>query len=77
MEGLRMKEKLILKNDRVSDPYLDRRSGDDKREVYDSNYFGNGGIERRKGKDRRQKGERRDGYVRVSKWSSVSPDGIA
>ena len=77
VEGLRMKERLILKNDRVSDPYLDRRSGDDKREVYDSSYFGSGGIERRKGKDRRQQGERRDGYVRVSKWSSVSPDGKA
>ena len=72
-----MKEKLILKNDRVSDPYLDRRSGDDKREVYDSIYFESGGIERRKGEDRRQQGERRDGYVRVSKWSSVSPDGKA
>ena len=66
-----MKEKLNLKNARLTDPYLDRRSGEDRRQVYDSDYFLNGGMDRRKGKDRRQKGERRDGYIRVSKCSSV------
>ena len=66
-----MKEKLNLKNARLTDPYLDRRSGEDRRQVYDSDYFLNGGVDRRKGKYRRQKGERRDGYIRVSKWSSV------
>jgi hypothetical protein len=66
-----IKEKLKSKNARLTDPYLDRRSGEDRRQVYDSDYFVNGGIERRTGKDRRQKGERRDGYIRVSKWSSV------
>ena len=59
------------KNARVTDPYLDRRSGDDRRQVYDSDYFLNGGVDRRSGKDRRQQGERRDGYIRVTKWSSV------
>jgi hypothetical protein len=48
-----MQEKLKLKNNRVTDPYLDRRSGDDRREAYDSDYFLNGGVERRTGKDRR------------------------
>jgi hypothetical protein len=72
-----MKEKFIFKNTRISDPYLDRRSGDNRREAYDSDYFESWGIERRKGKDRRQQGERRDGYVRVSKWSSVSSNGKA
>ena len=66
-----VKEKLKSKNARYTDPYLDRRSGEDRRQVYDSDYFINGGIERRTGKDRRQQGERRDGYIRVSKWSSV------
>ncbi len=69
-----MKEKLKSKNARITDPYLDRRSGDDRRQVYDSDYFINGGVERRTGKDRRQQGERRDGYIRISKWSSVRVD---
>jgi hypothetical protein len=59
---------------RKSDPYLDRRSGEDRREVYDADYFENGGQERRKEKDRRKSGERRDDCVRVSDWTSVCPD---
>jgi hypothetical protein len=74
MERIMIKEKLKSKNARVTDPYLDRRSGDDRRQVYDSDYFINGGVDRRTGKDRRQKGERRDGYIRVSDWSSVRVD---
>jgi hypothetical protein len=74
VEQKTMKEKLKLKNTRVTDPYLDRRSGEDRRQVYDSDYFQNGGVDRRKGKDRRQEGERRDGYIRVSEWSSVRVD---
>jgi hypothetical protein len=31
-------------------------------------------VDRRTGKDRRQKGERREGYIRVSEWSSVRVD---
>ena len=69
-----MKKKLKSKNARVTDPYLDRRSGEDRRQVYDSDYFLNGGVDRRTGKDRRQQGERRDGYIRVTKWSSVRVD---
>jgi hypothetical protein len=69
-----MEEKMILKDDRVGDPYVDRRSGDDRREAYDVDYFENDGSERRKVKDRRKQDERRDDCVRVSKWSSVCPD---
>lgn len=69
-----MKEKIGLLNDRTADPYVDRRSGDDRRAVYDSDYFENDGFERRQGKDRRQPGERRQDCVRVSNWSSVCPD---
>ncbi len=53
---------------------IDRRSElDDRREVYTIDYFSKNNIERRKGvNDRRQKlTERRAGWVRVSRWSSV------
>ena len=46
---------MISQNARVRDPYMDRRSGEDRRAVYDSDYFENDGVERRHGKDRRQK----------------------
>lgn len=59
---------------RASDPYIDRRSGDERRQVYDADYFETGGSERRNGKDRRQRDERRSSCVRVTKWSSVCPD---
>ena len=61
-------------DERLADPYIDRRSGDDRREIYDSDYFDGGGLERRSGQDRRQQGERRDSCLRVSQWSSVCPD---
>jgi hypothetical protein len=60
-----------LKDSRRRDPYLDRRSGEDRRQVYDADYFQNGGVERRSGKERRQQDERRKDCTRVSKWSSV------
>ena len=69
-----MKEETILKDARITDPYLDRRSGEDSRQVYDADYFQNDGFERRSGKERRQPHERRKGYTRVSDWSSVCPD---
>ncbi|MEJ2691315.1 MAG: hypothetical protein P8130_15510 [Deltaproteobacteria bacterium] len=71
-----MKATIGSQNDRTADPYVDRRSGDDRRMVYDSDYFENGGLERRQAKDRRQPDERRQGCVRVSRWSSVCPDEI-
>ena len=59
---------------RESDPYIDRRSGNDRRDVYDADYFEDGGKERRKKKDRRKGKERRDGCVKTGKWTSVCPD---
>ena len=50
---------------------IDRRSEKDRRTVYNLDYFLNGGVERRVSKERRGQGERRSGWVRVSKWSSV------
>jgi hypothetical protein len=63
-----------IKDDRKIDPFLDRRSGDDRREAYDLDYFHDGGEERREGTERRQSDERRDDCFRVSDWSSVCPD---
>ena len=39
--------------------FLDRRSGEDTRTVYSLDYFFAGGPERRRGRDRRTRGERR------------------
>ena len=69
-----MEEKPIFRNRRVADPYIDRRSGEDRRQVYSGDYWDSGGIERRILKERRLQKERRFSFVRVSKWSSVCPD---
>ncbi len=69
-----MEDDVFLKNSRVRDPYVDRRSGEERRQAYDSDYFQNGGPERRTHDDRRQQDERRDRCIRVSRWSSVCPD---
>ena len=69
-----MDDDLFLKNSRVSDPYIDRRSGEERRLTYYVDYFQDGGTERRKNKDRRQLGERRVSCIRVTRWSSVCPD---
>ena len=61
------------KDRRIADPYVDRRSGEDRRQVYDFDYWESRGIERRSAKDQRQQKERRDSWVKVSKWSSVCP----
>jgi hypothetical protein len=66
-----MEQEKILKDARLSDPYLDRRSGEDRRQVYDADYFQNGGKERRSGIERRQQNERRKNFIRVSEWSSI------
>lgn len=58
-----MTEKLRL-------PY-DRRSGLDRRKIYNLAYGHVKGIERRSGKERRFGNERRKGWFRVTKWSSV------
>ena len=50
---------------------IDRRSGEDKRKLYNLDYFIDGGEERRRGRERRQCGERRSAWARVYKWCSV------
>jgi len=69
-----MEEDLFLKDSRLNDPYVDRRSGEERRQVYDADYFENQGLERRIHSERRQPAERRDRCVQVTTWSSVCPD---
>ncbi|MFW2366674.1 MAG: hypothetical protein ACN4GW_09665 [Desulforhopalus sp.] len=58
---------------RRTDPYLDRRSGDDRRQIYSFIYFDAGGSERRGYVERRDILERRFGYIRIGPWTSVGP----
>ena len=50
---------------------IERRSGKDRRKKINLSRFFYNGPERRKLNDRRIQEERRDGWVRLSKWSSV------
>jgi len=68
-----MTKKVQQKEKRKKDPYLDRRSGEERREAYDIDYFAEGGLERRDEKERRKPKERRKECVKVSTWSSVCP----
>ena len=68
------KKEGILIDLRIGDPYVDRRSGEDRREIYHTDYIESGGLERRNGKERRQHDERREECTRVSDWSSVCAD---
>lgn len=65
---------ILPKQGRTRDPYLDRRSGEDRRMVYSLDYFLKGNPDRRSGLERRMKYERRKGCVRINEWSSVCPD---
>ena len=69
-----MQDDQFSKDSRVRDPYADRRSGEERRQAYDSDYFEADGEERRTNGDRRQPAERRSSCTRVSRWSSVCPD---
>jgi hypothetical protein len=68
-----MQEIKNFKDKRIADPYVDRRSEEDRRQVYDTVYWESGGLERRSAKDRRRQKERRGNCVHVSEWSSVCP----
>ena len=51
--------------------FTDRRSGKDRRRILSLHRLRYKGSERRALNERRLKIEKRDGWVRVSKWSSV------
>jgi hypothetical protein len=51
----------------------ERRTGKDRRRIFSLHRFFYKGSERRKAlHDRRLQEERRDGWIRISKWSSVN-----
>ncbi len=53
--------------------FPERRNGKDRRRVFSVHRFFYKGLERRKTlRDRRSQEERRDGWVRIDKWSSVN-----
>ena len=49
----------------------ERRSGKDRRRFFSLRRFHYQGPDRRVQQDRRSRLERRDGYVKIGKWSSV------
>lgn len=53
---------------------LERRSGRDRRKLYDIHYVSNGEQVKQDRKERRTRSERRRGWKRVSKWGSVVPE---
>lgn len=50
---------------------IDRRSGTDRRQVYDMKYFESDGEERRLRLERRRSDERREDWARINTWSST------
>ena len=60
--------------ERCSD--FDRRSGIEKRKIYDLEYFLTGGTEKRIQNERRSNEERRTGWIKISKYSAVFLDGM-
>jgi len=57
--------------DRVKRSFSDRRSGKDRRKILNLRHLRYKGSDRRTLMDRRSKIERRDGWVKIGKWSSV------
>ena len=55
---------------------FDRRSGKERRKLYNLKRLLRGGVERRCGKERRSIFEARQGWVKVDKWSSVRLKGL-
>lgn len=51
--------------------FIERRSGRDRRRKIRFENFFFRGSERRKACDRRNRQERRSGWIRISKWSSA------
>ena len=57
--------------------FFDRRSGQDRRNAYNIDYFIEGGVERRNssnGERRDQMRDRRKDWIKISRWSSLQLD---
>ncbi len=58
--------------------FFDRRSGQDRRNAYNLDYFVDGGTERRNssGEERRAEDkDRRKDWIKISSWSSLKLEG--
>ncbi len=55
---------------------VDRRTDEDRRQLYDLNYFEAGNPERRILKERRDSEERRGDWVRLGRWFSVHTESL-
>jgi len=72
MKNSKQKHKLRSKR---GGTFFDRRRLDSRRKVYSLDYFAKGGAERRKKADRRKSRlDRRKGWAKISKWSSIFLD---
>ena len=56
---------------KIEGAFTERRSCKDMRRFFSLRWFHYRGLERRVKKGRRSLLERRDGYVKIGKWSSV------
>ncbi len=70
----RKSSKKVSLSKRKTDPYLDRRCGEDRRKVYSLDYFFKGNFDRRNEPERRTNFERRVDCIRINEWSSICPD---
>ena len=73
-EALHQKERFfprVGKMHTLTRSHSDRRSGRERRKSLSLHHFRYKGSERRAAKERRSQLERRNGWVRISKWSSV------
>ena len=61
---------------RIQRESSERRSGKDRRKIINLHRLFYNGPERRDHSDRRLQPERRDGWVRINKWSSVEIQGL-
>ena len=50
---------------------VERRSGKDRRKIFNHGHFFFGRAARKNLLEQRSQAERRDGWVRINKWSSV------
>ena len=55
-------------------PMIERRSGRDRRKLFDVYHVADPGDEKQDGSEKRVRRERRVEWRRVSKWGSVPPD---
>ena len=56
---------------KIDRAFVERRSGKDRRRIFQLERFFYKGEDRRTSSDRRATKERRSGWIRISKWSSA------